>query len=126
MKSVAQSSSSKAKRVAVALVDEHRGRRLQRGADGLGGAGLLQRLGDDTAHRAHALDALGQRVVLPLGRQRGEDTQVHAGVVRVAGEPGLLGREADEGREPGGQAVEQRVEHGAHARRREANAPGSQ
>ena len=74
----------------------------------------FQRLGDDAAHRAHALDALGQRVVLPLGRQRGEDAQVHARVVRVAGEPGFLRGEADEGREPGGQAVEQPIEHGAH------------
>ena len=38
---------------------------------------------------------------------------MHALVVGIAREPGLLGGEADEGREPGGQAIEQRIEHGA-------------
>jgi len=36
-----------------------------------------------------------------------------AGGGAVAGEPGFLGGEAGDRREPGGQAIEQRVEHGA-------------
>ena len=75
--------------------DVHDRMRFERGADALLRALDLQRAGDDAAHGAHLAPFLGQLVVAPGGRNRGEALQVHRGrAVAVARQPRFLGREA--------------------------------
>ena len=63
---------------------------------------------------ADAVPFGGQGVVAPGAGDLGEEAQVHAFLLaRVAGQPGLLGGEADDRRQPGGEAVEYPVEYAA-------------
>jgi hypothetical protein len=94
---------------------------LQAGADALGGPLDLDGAGDHPAQIAQAIPALCQSIVAPGFRQGRKDAQMHALLRPMPpGPPGLLGREAADGREPGRQAGEEAVQHrpaGAPARR---------
>ncbi len=94
----------------VGEIDERR--RFEAGADHLVAARDLERAGDDAADRADAVPLLDQGRRPPCLRRVEEGMQMHA-VVREALRPRLFHREAEHRREPGHDAAEDLVEHGA-------------
>ena len=93
-------------------VDDRGG--LEAGADALVAALDLERAGDDAAGAADAVPLRGERGVVPVARGGGEVDEVDRAVLAgEAGEPDLLHGEGQHRREPGDEAVEERVEHGA-------------
>ena len=90
-------------------------RRLQARPDTLLGAFDFERAGHDAAQIAQPGPALTQGRVVPFRRYIGEQFEVDAafGVVAITREPGFLGGEAQDRREPAHQAIEGAVEHRA-------------
>ena len=89
------------------------GRRLEARSDALLAPLDFERAGDDAANGPDLLPFLAERIVAPLGRDFREALQVNGAVLHVAmpRKPRLLGRKAEQRREPRRQAFEQRVQH---------------
>ena len=104
--------SSPATAVAQALVGDMNDRRgLEARADALLRTLDFQRAGDDAAHAADLGPARRQGIVAPFRRHVREGFEMHGFRLRIAREPGLLGREGKDRRDPGRHRAERDVDH---------------
>ena len=91
----------------------HRGG-LKAGANHLGAALHLQRTVDHTAHGPNALPFRGQLWVEPRARRLGQIQQMHRGArLREPRQPNVFHGKDQHRRKPGGQTVEQQIQHAA-------------